>query len=93
METPTIWSQESELKYGHYTNKEDKVRERGEKVKTKCSSEGRNLQWNGEGVREECEEGWREVYLESQIFGMQTAEGEKGRETWESRGREIKGRS
>lgn len=44
-------------------------------------------------MREECKEGWREVYLESQIFGMQTVEEEKGRETWESRGRKIKGRS
>lgn len=32
-----------------------------------------------------------EVYLESQICGMQTVEGEKGREIWESRGRERKG--
>lgn len=44
--------------------------ERGEKVKTKCSSGCRNLRWNGEGVRKECEEGRREVYLESQICGM-----------------------
>ncbi len=68
------------MEYSHYTEEEDQVRKRGEKVKTKCSSGDRNLRWNGEGVREECEEGWREVYLKPQIFGMQTVEGEKGRE-------------
>lgn len=47
--------------------------ERGEKVKTNCSSGGMNLRWNGDGVREEFEEGWRrEVYQESQICVMQT---------------------
>lgn len=46
-----------------------------------------------EGGREECEEGKREVYLESQICGTQTAEGENGREIWGGRGRERKGRS
>lgn len=62
--------------------------ERGEKVKTKCSSGGMNLQWNGDGVREEFEEGWRrEVYQESQICVMQTGG------IWKSRGRKRKGRS
>lgn len=48
----------------------------------------KTLQWNGEGAREECEEGWKEVYMESQICVMQTAEGEKGTEIWERRRRE-----
>lgn len=52
--------------------------ERGEKVKAKCSSGGIYGGMEKKGG-EECEEGWREVYLESQICGMQTVEGEKGR--------------
>ncbi|KAG7223707.1 hypothetical protein INR49_015434 [Caranx melampygus] len=51
-----------------------------------------NLPWNGEGGREECEETKREVYLESQICGTQTAEGGRREKDRQSRGREREGR-
>lgn len=67
------------------SSERSRYRERGEKVKNKVFiwTQESTVEWRG--GRKECKVGRREIYLKSQIWGMQTIEGETERNTGEQR--------